>query len=193
MLGKKELRKRMLDMRSGIKGPLRARKSEQIVKAFLQSASYQKASYLFSYIPFGDEPDIRMILSTALQDGKKVAVPKTFTDRKVMIPYLFTGWEDLVPGVYGILEPDPERTEMADPEKIDLIVMPGVAFDRQGGRLGYGGGYYDRFLAGLPKRPLMMAPCFSEQVLDEVPMEKHDFRVDGLVTDQVLITCTNSF
>lgn len=193
MLNKKELRKQMLALRNGIESQLRAQKSNQIVKAFLQSESYQNASYLFSYIPFGDEPDIRLILSTAVRDGKKVGVPKTFTDRKVMVPYLFTGWNELVPGVYGILEPDPERAEMADPAKIDLIVMPGVAFDKQGGRLGYGGGYYDRFLAELPKRPHMIAPCFSEQVIDQIPMENHDFRVDGLVTDQDSITCTNSF
>lgn len=192
-MNKKELRKQMLAKRNRMEKQLRAQKSELIVEEFLRSASYRGASYLFSYIPFGDEPDIRRILTVALEDGKKVAVPKTFTDRKVMAPYLFTGWEDLIPGVYGILEPDPDQAKMAESSKIDLIVMPGVAFDQQGGRLGYGGGYYDRFLAGLSELPLMIAPCFSEQVLDQIPMEKHDFRVDSLVTDQGWITCINSF
>ena len=91
--------------------------------------------------------------------------------------------EDLLPGVWGIREPDPARCREASIEEIDFILVPGVAFDASGGRLGYGGGFYDRLLGharpGVPK----VAGAFSLQVVAAVPVEDHDCRVTTLVTE----------
>ncbi|WP_167578049.1 5-formyltetrahydrofolate cyclo-ligase [Ammoniphilus sp. YIM 78166] len=183
-MGKKELRKEILSRRSELDPHIRARKSKQIVEIMLTTPCYQAANYIFSFVPFGDEPQIKELLSTAIQDGKKVAIPKTVPQSREMIPYLFSGWEELQAGPYGIMEPNPDQAIEADAKQIDLIIMPGVAFDRMGGRLGYGGGYYDRFLSKLSPRPTLAALCFDEQIMEEVPMDEHDHRVDILVTDQ---------
>ncbi len=183
-MGKKELRKEILSRRSEIDPPMRATKSKQIVETMLMTPFYQTANYIFSFVPFGDEPQIKELLSIAIQDGKKVAIPKTIPQSREMIPYLFSGWEELQEGPYGILEPNPDRAIKADIALIDLVFMPGVAFDRMGGRLGYGGGYYDRFLSKLSPCPKLAALCFDEQVIEEVPMDEHDHRVDILVTDR---------
>ncbi len=87
-------------------------------------------------------------------------------------------------GVYGIMEPDPEKAEEADVSLLEAVVVPGVAFDRHGGRMGYGGGFYDRFLAGLDRLPFLVGVGFSMQVVEHVPLEPHDIRLDGIVTEK---------
>ncbi|MCK9906995.1 5-formyltetrahydrofolate cyclo-ligase, partial [Frankia sp. Cpl3] len=93
---------------------------------------------------------------------------------------VYTGEENLRQGVWGIFEPDPDVSQRAEREKLEAIVVPGVAFARDGGRLGYGGGYYDRFLATLERKPLLIGFAFSCQVIDQVPLEKHDYPLDYL-------------
>ena len=97
-------------------------------------------------------------------------------------------YDDVVPGVWGILEPDPARCREATIDEADFVLMPGVAFDRSGGRLGYGGGFYDRLLAGADTGLSKVAAAFSIQVVDAVPTDSHDVRITTLVTE----TGTNS-
>ncbi|RKD23199.1 5-formyltetrahydrofolate cyclo-ligase [Ammoniphilus oxalaticus] len=168
---------------------VRQAKSSLIVEQILRNTLYQKSKLLFSFVPFDHEIDLRSLLEQALADGKQVAIPLADMKNKQMTLYYFERWDQLQPGVYGILEPDPLRSKQVDPSEIDLIVMPGVGFDRKGGRIGYGGGFYDRFLAKLDPRPPLLAPCFSEQLMEEAPMEEHDFRVDLIITEQETIIC----
>lgn len=189
---KKELRKQILQSRRDIPADEREEKSKQIAEHILQSSLYQEARFVFSFIPFGDEVNIRPVLEHAVQTGKKLAIPKTVSSSRELVLYQFETWEQLIPGVFGIMEPDPGRSTVVNPIDIDLILMPGVAFDRHGGRLGYGGGFYDRFLAGLPQSPPLIAPCFTEQVIERVPTEDHDIQVDMLITDQEIMECIKS-
>jgi 5-formyltetrahydrofolate cyclo-ligase len=97
------------------------------------------------------------------------------------------GYHQLIPGKWGIREPAPSTPQLTDLSRIGLILTPGLAFDRKGGRLGYGGGYYDAFISrfdkqGIPRPPLI-APAFHLQLVPEVPMEPHDFRVDRIITE----------
>lgn len=87
-------------------------------------------------------------------------------------------------GVYGIWEPDPDQAEKADLSRLEAILVPGVAFDSRGGRMGYGGGYYDRFLATLEKLPFLAGVGFGMQVVEEVPLEPHDILLDALVCEK---------
>ncbi len=192
LLLKKELRKQILQCRKEIPVDMRAEKSKRIVDHLLQSSLYQEARFVFSFVPFGDEVNIRPVLEQAVQVGKRLAIPKTLSSPRELVLYPFEGWDQLIAGVYGILEPDPEKGTVVDPADIDLILMPGVAFDRQGGRLGYGGGYYDRFLASLPQLPPLLAPCFTEQMVEQVPTEGHDIQVDMLITDEEIMECAKS-
>ncbi|MBP2031753.1 5,10-methenyltetrahydrofolate synthetase [Clostridium algifaecis] len=99
-----------------------------------------------------------------------------------MIAVEIKKFSELVPGAYNILEP--ESTEFkVDEKSIDLSYIPGVAFDSSGGRIGYGGGYYDRFLQKLEKNSKKIALCYDFQVLDTVPTETHDIMIDSIITN----------
>lgn len=188
---KKELRKQMLARRGQIPNEVRQNKSQTIVEKLMELPPYQQASVLFTFIPFGHEVDIRPLIDQAVEDGKQIVIPYTDMKQKEMTIFLFEGWDRLVPGVYGILEPDPSTANSIPREKVDLILVPGVAFDQNGGRLGYGGGFYDRFLAHYSTCPPLVAPCYSEQITDLVPVENHDFRVHYVITDKEIINCRN--
>jgi len=188
---KKELRKQILAKRGQIPSEIRQVKSKLIVERLVQLPVYQQAQALFTFVPFGHEVDIRPLIDQAIMDGKVVAVPYTDTIRKEMTIYLFEGWEQLISGVYGILEPVPAHAKKILPGQLDLIIVPGVAFDQSGGRLGYGGGFYDRFLTNYytANCPPLVAPCFSEQMTDQIPLEKHDFRVNLVINDMEIVNC----
>jgi 5-formyltetrahydrofolate cyclo-ligase len=188
-LEKTLLRKRLLSVRSQLSEQVRAEKSGKIVQQLISSSFYQDAKCIFSFVPFGHEVNIRLLLEYSIQAGKIVAIPKTFTERREMELYRFHNWHELTEGPYGILEPNEQCTEKVEKEEIDLIIMPGVGFDRSGGRLGYGGGYYDRFLDGLKPIPLLVGVCFEEQMTDQMTMEEHDYRVHVVVTDQMTNRC----
>ena len=113
-------------------------------------------------------------------EDKKIALPRV--DGNDLVLHWVAGPDDLVKGCFGILEP-PASTPVADPNKLDLILVPGVAFDRQGGRLGRGRGYYDRLLAGTSA--FKVGVCFDWQIVPEVPREAHDIRMDAVVTPSI--------
>jgi len=119
-----------------------------------------------------------------------VAVPWTDVSRRKIIPCLLKNWErDLKPGAYGILEPDPEVNPAVTPAEIDLVVVPGSAFDRECGRYGYGGGYYDRFLREDAPQAMRIALAFHVQILPAICLEPHDQRMDMILTERELLRC----
>ena len=186
---KRVLRKQLLGIRSEMNEQVRVEKSEKIVHQLINSPFYHEAKCIFSFVPFGHEVNIRRFLEYSVFEGRTVAIPKTLSERKEIEPYRFQKWDNLTKGHFGILEPNEHITDKVERDEIDLMIMPGVGFDRTGGRLGYGGGYYDRFLAGLKQIPLLVGVCFQEQITDQLPMEEHDYRVHAVVTDQVVIHC----
>lgn len=133
------------------------------------------------------EVDIRPLIALALREGKRVCFPRVDWKRRRLVPAL-------VNSIRQDLEADPARPKLglrqpradcpAIPAKrLDLILVPGVAFDRRGGRLGRGGGFYDRFLSSVPRPgPILLAAAFGPQIVDRVPMEAHDQAVDIIVT-----------
>ncbi|TDA66950.1 MAG: 5-formyltetrahydrofolate cyclo-ligase [Clostridia bacterium] len=151
---------------------------------------YQKAELIMSYVAFRHEVETRDIILRSLAMGKKVAVPLTVSREKRLIPsqvYDFPG--DLAPGCWGILEPKTEALRPVDPSEIDLVLVPGVAFDRHGNRLGYGGGFYDRFLAQLPAHSASIALAYDFQVLPEVEHGQQDWPVNIIITEAEVIHC----
>ncbi|MBC7325946.1 MAG: 5-formyltetrahydrofolate cyclo-ligase, partial [Moorella sp. (in: Bacteria)] len=123
-----------------------------------------------------------------LAGGKRVAVPLCIREgRRLIASEVFAFPGDLEPGTWGILEPKKENLRPLAPDLIDLVIVPGVAFDRAGNRLGYGAGYYDRFLATLRPGARCIAVGFAEQIVPDVYAEPHDRRVDMIVTDAEII------
>lgn len=188
--GKKVLRETIIARRLAMGADEVATLSNQIAARLLALPEYREAKQIMSYVAFRHEVETRDIITRSLAMGKKVAVPLTVSREKKLIPsqvYDFPG--DLAPGCWGILEPRPETLRPVDPSEIDLVLVPGLAFDRQGHRLGYGGGFYDRFLAQLPAPSTSVALAYSFQVLPEVEHGENDWPVDIIITEAEIIRC----
>jgi 5-formyltetrahydrofolate cyclo-ligase len=188
---KQALRQRIIAARDNLTPTLRASSSKHIVDQICSLATYKTARTVLGYLNFGSELAIEAWIRQALTDGKRVLLPRV--NRASMLLELFEVKDidsDVAAGAYGIREPVVERCERFEAlGEIDLILMPGVAFDREGGRLGYGGGYFDKLLAHLPHRPVLIAGAFAMQVVAEVPQEASDYKVDYLITENETIRC----
>ena len=148
-------------------------RSEKLGQLLAQSQVYQSAKTIYGYLPYNQEVRTVPMLERALQDGKKVAVPKVYGDTMRFI-YL----EDMScveTGYAGI--PEPVADEPVAEDKTALVIMPGLAFTKEGDRMGYGGGFYDRFLAEEPNHPTV-ALCYEFQILESLPTEEYDIPVD---------------
>jgi len=180
---KKRLRKSILAKRSTLTSAEKREKAEQAAHFLLGIPQLAEKKRILAFYPYGDEIDTRPFIELAMQRGQEIWLPLTLIEERKLIPYIYQGEADLRQGAYGIYEPDPQKCVQADVSQLDAVVMPGIAFDHKGGRLGYGGGYYDRFLPTLRRKPLLVGLCFALQVVREVPREPHDQMLDYLVTE----------
>lgn len=148
--------------------------SEKICDKVLASADWQKASTLLLYYPLPDEVDVRPLVWEAYEEGKRVLLPVCKGEELEL--RLYEGESSLKEGAYGIMEPTGPLFPEGRYTEVQLAIIPGMAFDREGHRLGRGKGYYDRLLPKLAKARLK-GVCWPFQLLDEVPSEPHDIRV----------------
>ena len=167
-------------LRQMIRQQKRAMTSEQIDTAsaslceqFLKTSQYQEAKTLYGYLPYNQEVRTVPLLEQALKDGKRVAVPKVYGDEMRFI-YL-DDLSQVEKGYAGIPEPVADEPVADDPTA--LVLMPGLAFDPQGHRIGYGGGFYDKFLAAEPGHPTV-ALCYAFQMQPQLDTEEFDVPVD---------------
>ena len=150
-----------------------AKKSRILTDRFLETEAYQNAKTLYGYISYNQEVCTLGILEQALKDGKQVAIPKCYG--KQMVFRYITDLNRLQRRSFGLPEPYDDEPLAQDPEA--LVLMPGLAFDREGHRIGYGGGYYDRFLELEPGHPTV-ALCFDFQLLDRLDTDPFDIPAD---------------
>lgn len=178
---KERLRKRLLAVRMGLdRGQVEA--SEQaILERVLSLEAYRRAKLVHTYVSSKEnEVDTRALICTCLNQGKRVAVPVVMPGTKTLAHALIDGLDQLVVGPWGLAQPDPAVvTWLPAAARIDLVVVPGLAFDRRGNRIGWGGGYYDRFLAQV--QAVKIGLCYDELVLNCIPGEPHDVPVDLVV------------
>jgi 5-formyltetrahydrofolate cyclo-ligase len=187
-VSKGELRKEVLQARAALSPAEVAAKSALIMERLIQSEAYRQASTLMVYVDFRNEAQTGDIVKRAMAAGKRVAVPVTDIANKRLTPSLLLDYPgDLAPGAWGILEPKPECLRPLAPEELDLVVVPGVAFDVDGNRLGYGGGFYDRFLPRTRPDAVFIALTFELQVRDVVFPGPHDVPMHALVTEDRFI------
>lgn len=156
-----------------------------IQEAFLEMPEYLAAGSVALYCPVHCEAPTGKALDQALLAGKSLFLPAVEGDR--MLFRRIRGLHDLVPGRFGIMQPAPECAS-ADPEEIDLIVVPGVGFDFSGRRIGYGKGFYDRALHKLESSGKLVAFCYELQLVDSLAAEKHDVNMDRIITERRIIT-----
>lgn len=185
---KREIRKKALQMRNELTEAYRTQADEKIFQKLISLESYQQAQMILSYVPYKSETDTRSILKKALEDGKTVAVPKVLDKNGIMEFYEISSLQELVKGYQGIEEPDITEKEPVNIEKQPdsiLMIMPGAAFDRKCNRIGYGGGFYDRYLNKHSRtHKKTIAVCYEIQLVDEIPAEILDVKPDMVLTEQ---------
>lgn len=180
---KKDIRRFILGQREKIATNIRMEWDKNIFELLINSEFYTNASVIFAFVSFKSEVNTHIIIEHALKNSKTIYVPRIQSMEKGMEIFKINSLEDLKTGYFNILEPK-ESCFPADSNNIDLILMPGVAFDRQGGRVGYGKGFYDGFLRRMNKEVDKIALAYDFQILDKVPMDEFDIKIDGLVTNE---------
>ena len=169
--------------RDALPPPVRLTLSRLITGRILAMEEFARAQAVLAYCGFGSELDTGQLLRAVLASGKTLWLPKVNRAAGRLNVYRVEQLDtQLRAGVWGIREPDPSVCEEGALDRVDLVLVPGVAFDRRGGRLGYGQGYYDRLLAGTANATVV-AGAFEVQVVDSVPRELHDIPMQRLVTE----------
>ena len=187
---KRTLRQSIIAGRAALPEELHQDLSRKIAARLLQLEAYHSAHTVMGYMHFGaefiSEPWLRQVLS----DGKQLLLPRVNQSSRQLEVYRVEDLDaQLEPGAYGIREPLPEQCVPAELNELEFMLLPGVAFARNGARLGYGGGFYDKLLAKLTHRPVLVGAAFALQVVDGIPMESTDQRIDWLVTEHETTDC----
>jgi 5-formyltetrahydrofolate cyclo-ligase len=177
------LRRRVLALRDALPVAVRTAASAAIAARILERADFKAARAVLLTLPFGSEWDTGAVMRAALAAGRTVAVPRVDNESRMLELHAITDPEcDVVAGYRDI--PEPLRAcPLVARDTIDFVLVPGVAFDRLGRRMGYGGGYYDRLLPLLSPRAAKVAGAFEVQLVDRVPAAAHDIAVDAIVTE----------
>ena len=188
---KQAIRQRIIADREQLPVNLRVQFSSGITRRILQMPMYQAARTVLGYMSFGAEYLSDGLMQQVLADGKQLLLPKVNLGVKELDLYRVADLQhDLAPGLWDIREPLPDRCARVETlNEADFILLPGVAFGRDGTRLGYGGGFYDKLLARLTHHPALVAAAYSMQIVTGVPQEPTDRKVEWLVTENETIDC----
>ena len=179
---KRALRERILAARDGLDTHTRTADSSAIARRIAELASFRGAACIVLTLPFRSEWDTRSLLHDALARGAAVALPRVNeATRMIELHRVRDATADVAPGYRGIPEPLASLPRV-EPEDVEWILVPGVAFDVDGRRLGYGGGYYDRLLPLLPPLASRIAGAFDLQVVESIPAAPHDLTVNAIAT-----------
>lgn len=179
---KKIIRQRILQLLKGQKEEERLQKSQVILEKLLATPEFQSAKTILFYASFGGEVETFEMMKSALQLGKQIALPMIRKEEKKIIPAVVHNLAiDLEPGPYGIPQPRLAATRALANEILDLVIVPGIAFDADRCRLGRGAGYYDRFLAEVPRATPSFGLAFDFQVVPSLPHQAHDVAVSRVI------------
>lgn len=187
MLTKARLREICLARRASLTPTDRCRMDDTIYRHVCAMPAFMNSQTIMLYLALPQEVQTAALLAECRRKAKQVAVP-VVTRQGLVAAKLQPGETKLKAGPFGILEPAPGAT-IFSPDDIDCVLVPGVAFDHRGARLGFGKGYYDRFLCRLPASAQVCGLAFSSQIVEHVPESPHDVRVRWLVTDQDVRRC----
>lgn len=185
-MNKKDIRRDILGKRNDISQIYRKEWDDSIFSKLINSDLYKEANRLFIYVNYSSEVNTIEIIKRALRDKKDIYVPKTCKESKSMVAVKINSLNGLIVDKYGISEPPVvDKSEIAS--DFDLIIMPGVAFDIHGNRIGYGGGYYDKYIFSLEKNIKKVALAYEIQIVEEIESEIHDIKVDYIITNEKIM------
>jgi 5-formyltetrahydrofolate cyclo-ligase len=186
---KAQIRRDVIALRDALDPAERAAASAAIRARLAALPQVSGARTVLAFAAFGSEVDLDPLLDNLIARGVGVFLPFVvgFSPPELGIARVKDLRADLVPGRFGIREPDPARRREARSDRLDVVIAPGVAFDAAGRRIGYGAGFYDRLIAGLRPGTPVIAAAFACQVLPRVPATTHDMNVDAIVTERATI------
>jgi 5-formyltetrahydrofolate cyclo-ligase len=182
---KEALRKRLSALRRTLDQAARTERAREACARLVREPEFERAQVLLSYAPLRFELDPDDAVQRALALGKQVLLPRVIPDSHELALHVYMPGDELEESGMGVREPLPTSPRMA-PERVDLVLVPGLAFDARGFRLGFGKGYYDRLLPTLP-RAARFGLAFELSLLPEVPCEEHDAPMDVLITEKRLL------
>lgn len=181
---KRALRAAVLARRDALDPAARATASDAISARLLALPSLARAHTVAAYLSFGSELDTAAFVRAVIASGRRLILPRAERASRALTMHAVTDLDGaLLPGPFGIREPDPARCPAVAPDQIDFVLVPGVAFTPRCERLGYGGGFYDRFLPRCTRAPALVAAAFALQVVETLPLEPTDLPVDRVITE----------
>lgn len=191
---KRETRKRIIELRSKLNYYEMSEKSESIFERLFSMNQYADAVTVLAYMSYRNEVLTRPFIKRCMRDGKKIAVPKVEVDKATLAPYgILSLYEikdlenDVHTGFKGIPEPNSPGLRKVEPQEIDLVVVPGVAFDLSRNRIGYGAGHYDKLLPLLRPDCLKVAVAYEMQLTEYIAPSAHDIAMDMVITEQRVV------
>ena len=183
---KKKVREEIIKKRKNLSSEIKKEYDELIFKKLIESDIYKKAKKIFTYVSFGSEIDTIKLIKYALNDNKDIYVPKTDKINKEMLAIKINSLDNMSVDKWGILEPkDVDKNEIG--ENFHLIIMPGIAFDRKGNRIGYGGGYYDKYLSKIKETSNKLVLAYDFQIVNNIENEPHDIKINYIITNNEFI------
>lgn len=185
---KSEIRKANKIKRASMEKAEVLEKSSKACAVFLKSEIYKDVKQIMLYMPLGNETDTTDIISKAFADGKKVIFPITDAETGEITPCYADENTQFTKGAFSVNEP--RDMNVADVTEVDVILVPGIAFDRSGSRIGFGKGCYDRLLTNTSA--VKVGFCYEFQLCDKIPSEEHDVKMDYIITENVTINCKKS-
>lgn len=186
---KKTIRQEVLRRRDAISKNVKKEKDIVIMQRIIQLPEFINAKTIFFYTSFRSEVDTMDMIKVSLNTGKLIVLPRVDKENNRLKLYEIKNMNELARGYMWILEPFVSEDRLRDLDDIDLIIIPGAAFDIYGNRLGYGAGFYDMLLSKMEKKIPIVAPAYEEQIVEKIPAEPHDIKVDKIVTDKKVIDC----
>lgn len=188
---KKTIRRETLQKRDSIAKNLKIEKDISILQRIIMLPEFSAAKRILFYASFRSEVDTIDLIKLSLHLGKIAVLPRVCRKENILRLYEIKSINELASGYMWILEPPVDETKLRKMSDIDLVIIPGAAFDTQGNRLGYGAAYYDKLLATMENKIPIVAPAYEEQIVEKIPAEPHDIRVDKIITDKRVIECTD--
>jgi len=180
---KKDLRKQIMKTRNNLSINELNEKSIKVFQTLKNEKSYLDKSNILSFMSFGSEINMDYVNKDLIARNGYVLLPKVNETKDALEIYKVTSYDDFVLSDYKILEPDPAKCQRIPYKDIELILSPGVVFDRKGYRIGYGGGFYDRLITETSSECVVIGVGFDLQLVDTVPKEDHDRQLDALITE----------
>jgi len=163
-------------------------KSSAILRNLSTLSEFQNGNTIMIYLPIKHEPDTHPLMHISLKQGKKVCLPiSNFKTKEIVASQILNPKQELQHTEFGIMEPSEEYVRVVNPKILDIVIVPGVAFDEKGHRLGYGQGFYDKFISSLPKSATLIGLTYEQQILEKIPSQKHDQKLHFLVTEKRVI------